>query len=247
VDGCGREEENDRPWSAGADVNYDPSDSNAVIRRLVHVNEELKRKMKRMKKNVFYTKDDVSNDNDVEGEEIEESVDLLRREIKMMRIENNNVYMLRKENIDLRQKNEQLEKRLKANHYNSRSNSSSSTFQNISKSTKGISLSEAVVQQSNQTTNISTSISHRLWDENARLKKELASANTLIGKLHSQLQVASTASNTDTFSKFLTNDDVMDAGDAEIAALIQRNAQNLQEIRKLRYAMCTFIVFFLLF
>jgi len=123
----------------------------------------------------------------------------------------------------------------------------------------------------NNSNNNTGSISHRLWDENARLKKELIASNALIGRLHSQIQSSTTSNKTKTKTEMigtasswwnsskmdsntsnidptvgntkstkeqndwihtLTNNDMLDAGDAEIASLIQRNAKNLSEIRQ---------------
>ena len=112
------EESDERPWSAGADVHYDPTDLNAVVRRLVHVNEELKKRITSLKKNSLGGSSSGGGgggggggkEREEEGEE-ENTVEALRREVDMLRIENNNVYMLRKENVDLKLENEMLHRR----------------------------------------------------------------------------------------------------------------------------------------
>ena len=104
------------------------------------------------------------------------------------------------------------------------------------------------------------STAYRLWDENSSLKRQLASAKALIGRLHAavakaQAQVVElTTRNSKSTSisvgdgghkmvkvhelaaiaadSTLSEDDYMDAEDAEIAALISRNANNLKEIRQ---------------
>ena len=68
------------------------------------------------------------------------------------------------------------------------------------------------------------------------MKSELKESRALIGRLHSQLSSSQDAARSENRGsgdreEGLTEDDMMDAGDAEIAQLIARNAKNLKEIR----------------
>jgi len=294
------EDTDERPLSAGANVNYDPNDPNAIIRRLVHVNEELKRTIRRLRQNggggssggnKYNSGSSSSSKNNDHGDEVEDdglgSVNEMKRELNMLRIENSNIYLLRKENIQLkntmkryRQEENDTSRRRRSNNNEQSQNRGNGRQEKGNK--EGLSLSEALAasrstnnntnntnssntsntsNNGNNSNNNTGSISHRLWDENARLKKELIASNALIGRLHSQIQSSTTSNKTKTKTEMigtasswwnsskmdsntsnidptvgntkstkeqndwihtLTNNDMLDAGDAEIASLIQR-------------------------
>jgi hypothetical protein len=273
---------------------YDPSDPHSTIRRLVVVNEHLRKELEDLRKRhtdgVVYVgargrlstssngsgaggksraEDDRplpdesssslatsdggtrNGDSDSDGG-YSMDVAALRREVEILRVENNNMYLLRQENERMRltETIAQME----------RAHSGSSPLSRRAKSAAGPGAQLPPSPPSNNHSN-SKSTAHRLWDENSSLKSQLASAKALIGRLHAavaqaQAQVAQLSasvsnsggaggksngrnqtSNSATLAavaanSMLSEEDYLDAEDAEIAALIARNANNLCEIRR---------------
>ncbi len=256
------------------------ADPHAVIRRLVLVNEELRNQLeiarRRQAEGRVYVgsgadpaagkttprttttprKEGAGKEEEEEEEEEEErgepdefAVDIaaLRDEVDMLRVENRNMYAMRQENESLRQAASLREKQRQAG---------AATPANRH---RPVSMSQAASHRTGSGADVAapSTASHRLWDENTALKRELASAKQLIARLHAALAKAEAAAAAAAATKTakggqdgavaadiaadiagvigssgLSEADYLDAEDAEIAALIERNASNLRDMRR---------------
>ena len=208
----------------------DPSDPHVMIRKLFEIVEMQENEIEQLKRS---TKSTITSDG--------ENIDEIMQEVQILRVENANMYMIKNENGRLRKQVTLLESELKK-----------------SDAAKGKSIAANIVEEvDGGLTNKSESLgayTTQLWEENQRLKKELAAAlrhgntnNTDVvddpKKTDDNTDKAMVASESrrglngffdlneeDLEIDDIETDDYLD--DAEVEKLIEKNAKALRQIRQ---------------
>ena len=207
----------------------DPSDPNVMIRKLFEIVEMQENEIEQLKK---------SNESRITGDG--ENIDEIMQEVQVLRVENANMYMIKNENGRLRKQVKLLESELKS-----------------ADATKGKSIAANILEEvdSGLTTKSESlgAYTTQLWEENQRLKKELAAALRNVNKSNSSVadNLGKTDENNDKamvasesrrglngFFELneedleiddIETDDYLD--DAEVEKLIEKNAKALKQIR----------------